>query len=192
MAKRGRPPKGEYPEKKRVFASRIREDTWEKLQEAAARSGRSISQEFEYQLRRGLDEDEKIESAFGDRRTYAVMKLAAQAVNALQNLQNPKTHWTADADLFGRALKVVTETLKIFHPHQLTATDVVVGSPQLGTPVLKIVREVQAADSSRPLNKTTKRQRAMVRLKDQLGELADRAIDQLPNLTNQKAKETKT
>jgi hypothetical protein len=82
------------------------------------------------------------------------MKLAAQAVNALQNLQNLKTHWTADADLFARALKVVTETLKIFHPHQLTATDVVVGSTQMGTPVLKIVREVQAADPSRPLNNT--------------------------------------
>jgi hypothetical protein len=32
MARRGRRPKGEYPEKKRVFASRIREDTWEMLQ----------------------------------------------------------------------------------------------------------------------------------------------------------------
>jgi hypothetical protein len=32
----GRRPKGEYPEKKRVFASRVREDTWAKLQRAAA------------------------------------------------------------------------------------------------------------------------------------------------------------
>src|SRR3974390_151320 len=75
-----RPPKGEYPEKKRVFASRVREDTWAKLQQASAKSGRSVSQEFEHQLRRALDEGEKIESAFGDLRTYALMKLAAQAV----------------------------------------------------------------------------------------------------------------
>jgi hypothetical protein len=60
MARRGRPPKGEYPEKKRVFASRIREDTWEMLQRAAAKSGRSLSQEFEFRLRRSLDDDEKI------------------------------------------------------------------------------------------------------------------------------------
>lgn len=34
MATRGRRAKGEYPEKKRVFASRVREDTWAKLQQA--------------------------------------------------------------------------------------------------------------------------------------------------------------
>ena len=50
MARRGRPPKGEYPEKKPVFASRIREDTWEMLQRAAAKSGRSLSQEFGFKL----------------------------------------------------------------------------------------------------------------------------------------------
>ena len=79
MAKRGRRPRGEYPEKKRVFASRIREDTWQMLQQAAATSGRSISQEFEHRLRRGLDEDKWIEDGFGDRRTCAVMKMAAMA-----------------------------------------------------------------------------------------------------------------
>jgi hypothetical protein len=41
MARRGRRPKGEYPEKKRVFASRIREDTWEMLQRAAAKTSPS-------------------------------------------------------------------------------------------------------------------------------------------------------
>jgi hypothetical protein len=56
----------------------LREDTWEKLQRAAAKSGRSVSQEFEFRLRRGLDEDERIESTFGDLKTYGLMKLAAQ------------------------------------------------------------------------------------------------------------------
>jgi hypothetical protein len=179
MAKRGRRPRGEYPEKKRVFASRVREDTWAKLQQAAGRSGRSVSQEFEHQLRRGLDEDERIEGIFGDLRTYALMKLAAQAVNSLCNLKNPKVHWTADPDLFDQALEAITGTLKVFRPHQLTAVGLRVGSPQLGTPVLEIVREVQAADPARPLHKSTKRQRAMARLKDELGELTDRAASQL-------------
>jgi hypothetical protein len=52
------------------FASRMREDTWDMLQRAAAKSVQGISQEFEFRLRRGL-EDEKIE--FGD-----LMKLATQ------------------------------------------------------------------------------------------------------------------
>ena len=71
MAKRGRRPRGEYPEKKRVFASRIRDDTLRMLRQAAATSGRSISQEFEHRLRSGLDDDKAIEDAFGDRRTFA-------------------------------------------------------------------------------------------------------------------------
>jgi hypothetical protein len=32
----------------------------------------TVSQEFEHQLRRGLDEDEEIEGAFCDLRTYAL------------------------------------------------------------------------------------------------------------------------
>ena len=180
MAKRGRPPEGEYPEKKRVFASRIREDTWAKLRQAAAESGRSVSQEFEHRLRRGLDEDEKIESAFGDLRTYALMKVAAEAVNSLRRIERSKAHWTADADLFDKALEVITETLKIFRPHQLAAHGLTGKPPQLGTHVLEVVQEVYAADPARVLKKTrTKRERAMLRLKDQLGELADRAIGQV-------------
>jgi hypothetical protein len=174
MAKRGRRPKGEYPEKKRIFASRIREDTWAKLQEAAVRSGRSVSQEFEHRLRRGLDEDETIEETFGDQRTYALMKLAAQAVNSTLNLTNPKTHWTADPELFTQALEVIVKTLSVLHPANLQA-----GPPQVGAPVLDIIREARAANPARLLNRSTKRQRAMVRLKDQLGELADRAAGRI-------------
>jgi hypothetical protein len=183
MTKRGRRPQGEYPEKKRVFASRVREDTWAKLQQAAAESGRSVSQEFEHRLRRGLDEDEEIEGTFGDLRTYALMKLAAQAVNSLCRLKDPKTHWTADPDLFAQALEVISRTLKVFHPHQLTSPDLLIAAPQFDAPVLEIVREVQAADPARLLKKSTKRQRAMARLKDQLGELADRTAGQLPEVS---------
>ena len=120
MARRGRRPKGEYPEKKRVFASRIREDTWEMLQRAAAKSGRSLSQEFEFRLRRSLDDDEKIESAFGDLKTFGLMKLAAQAVKSMCDLNNLKVHWTANVTAFDEALEVITRTLKGFR--QLTAT----------------------------------------------------------------------
>jgi hypothetical protein len=173
MAKRGRRPKGEYPEKKRVFASRVREDTWEMLQRAAAKSGRSVSQEFEFRLRRGLDEDEKIESTFGDIKTYGLMKLAAQAVKSMCDLKNLKVHWTADVAAFDDALEAMTRTLRGFRP--LTAPDLVMGSPELGAPALvEIVREIQAADPARPLGKVSKRQRAVLRLQNELGDLVDR------------------
>jgi hypothetical protein len=192
MAKRGRPPKGEYPEKKRVFASRIREDTWEMLQRAAARSGRSVSQEFEFRLRRSLDDDEKIESAFGDLKTFGLMKLAAQAVKSMCDVKNLKVHWTADVTAFDEALEVITRTLQGFRPHVLSATNLVTGSPELGTPALvEIVREIQAADPTRSLGKISKRQRAILRLKDELGALADRP-GHAPQAKKQKAKGRKT
>ena len=154
MARRGRRPRGEYPEKKRVFASRVREDTWEMLQRAAANSGRSVSQEFEFRLRRGLDEDEKIESTFGDLKTYGLMKLAAQAVKSMCELKDVKVHWTAEVTAFDEALEAITRTLKGFRPHELTATDLV-GVAEFGTPALvEIVREIQAADPARPLGKS--------------------------------------
>jgi hypothetical protein len=177
MATRGRPPKGEYPEKKRVFASRVREDTWAKLQLAAASSGRSVSQEFEHRLRRGLDEDETIESTWGDQKTLSMMRLAAQAVQSLGNVQNAKVHWTADVDLFDAALEAITGTLRVFRPHVLVATGLATCPPEFGTPTLSIIREAQAADPTRPLNRSTKRQRAMTRLKEDLGEeLTERAV----------------
>jgi hypothetical protein len=177
MATRGRRPKGEYPEKKRVFASRIREDTWAKLQRAAASSGRSVSQEFEHRLRRGLDEDETIESTWGDQKTLSMMRLAAQAVQSLGNVQNAKVHWTADVDLFDAALEAITGTLRVFRPHVFIATGFATCPPELGTPALRIIREAQAADPTRSLNRSTKRQRAMTRLKEDLGEeLTERAV----------------
>ena len=173
MAKRGRPPKGEYPEKKRVFASRVREDTWEMLQRAAAKSSRSVSQEFEFRLRRGLDEDEKIEITFGDAKTYGLMKLAAQAVKSMCDLKNLKVHWTANVTAFDEALEVITRTLKGFRP--LTATNLETAPPELATPALaETVREIQAADPTRPLGKVSKRERAILRLQSELGDLVDR------------------
>jgi hypothetical protein len=174
MAKRGRRPRGEYPEKKRVFASRIREDTWKMLQQAAATSGRSISQEFEHRLRRGLDDDKAIEDAFGDRRTLAVMKMAAMAAvnSAMLNPIHSKVHWTSNVEAFDRALNAIVDTLKAFRPHELVAKGVEMRL-EVAAPTVELVRQIQAADP-RPLNKPSKRQRAMLRLKDELGDLVDR------------------
>ncbi len=173
MAKRGRRPKGEYPEKKRVFASRIREDTWQLLQQAAATSGRSISQEFEHRLRRGLDEDGLIKETFGDARTLAVMKMAAMAAvnSAMLNPIHSKVHWTSNAEAFDRALTVIVDVVKVFRPHEPKGA---VMTLEAAAPTLELVRQIQAVDPARPLNKTSKRQRALVRLKDELGELIDR------------------
>ena len=188
MAKRGRRPKGEYPEKERVFASRFREDTWLLLRQAAATSGRSISQEFEHRLRRGLDEDKAIENDFGDRRTLAVMKMAAMAaVNSAMLNPNSKVHWTSSAEAFDRALNAIVDVLKAFRPYEPKDVEMRLES---AAPILDVVRHIQAADPARPLNKTSKRQRAMLRLRDELGDLVDRP-GRLLELQKPKAKGSK-
>ena len=193
MAKRGRRPRGEYPEKKRVFASRVREDTWQMLQRAAARSGRSVSQEFEHRLRRGLEEDGDIEETFGDRRTYALMKIAAMAAvnSAMLNPRHSKVHWTTSVEAFDRALSAIVKVLGAFHPHELVSEGVVIGPPQLGAPALELVGEIQAADPAQSLDRMTKRQRAVLRLKDELGDLVARP-GRLLEIHKQKAEKKKT
>jgi hypothetical protein len=145
------------------------------VQRAAAKSGRSVSQEFEFRLRRGLDEDERIESTFGDLKTYGLMKLAAQAVKSMCDLKNLKVHWTADVAAFDDALEAMTRTLRGFRP--MTAPDLVTRSPELGAPALvEIIRQIQAADPARPLGKINKHQRALLRLQSELGDLVDRPL----------------
>jgi hypothetical protein len=178
-AKRGRTPQGEYAGKTGVMSFRIRPDTKAALRNAAATSGRSLSQEAEHRLRRGLDQDETISSFWGDPKTFAMMRLAAQAVLSLGKVRDTEVHWTANVEAFDAAMEAIIGTLRVFRP--LVATSLSTGSPEIGVPVLAILREAQAADPTRPLNKSTRRQRAMTRFKEHLGEeLVDRAIDQIP------------
>jgi hypothetical protein len=71
--------------------------------------------------------------AFGDLKTYGLMKLAAQAVKLMRDLKDLKAHWTSDPIAFDEALAAMTRTLRGFRP--MTALDLVAGSPELGAPL---------------------------------------------------------
>ena len=77
---------GEYAGKSSVFSTRIRPDLRRYLEKAAKTSGRSLSQEVEHRLRRSFVEDDKIADAFGDRRTYRLMRMMADAIHLSQEL----------------------------------------------------------------------------------------------------------
>lgn len=172
---RGRAPKGEYAGKTEVMSFRLTPDTKAALRRAAATSGRSLSQEAEHRLRRGLDEEEAISKLWGDVKTSAMLRLAAQVVQSLGTMRDTKVHWTADAKVFDSAIEAIAGTLKLFRP--LQAEGISVGSPEIDAPALKIVEEAQATELSRPLSKSSRRQRAMARFKEDLGqELTNRAL----------------
>jgi hypothetical protein len=93
-------------------------------------------------------------------------------------MRDTKVHWTADATVFDSAIEAIAGTLKLFRP--LQAEGISVGSPEIDAPALKIVEEAQATKLSRPLSKSSRRQRAMARFKEDLGqELTNRAIDRI-------------
>jgi plasmid stability protein len=144
---RGRAPKGEYAGKTEVMSFRLTPDTKAALRRAAATSGRSLSQEAEHRLRRGLDEEEAISKLWGDVKTSAMLRLAAQVVQSLGTMRDTKVHWTADAKVFDSAIEAIAGTLKLFRP--LQAEGISVGSPEIDAPALKIVEEAQATELSR-------------------------------------------
>jgi plasmid stability protein len=86
---RGRAPKGEYAGKTEVMSFRLTPDTKAALRRAAATSGRSLSQEAEHRLRRGLDEEEAISKLWGDVKTSAMLRLAAQVVQSRPTRPRP-------------------------------------------------------------------------------------------------------
>jgi hypothetical protein len=107
-----------------------------------------------------------------------MMRLAAQAILSLGKVRDTEVHWTANVEAFDEAMEAIIGTLGVFRPS--VATSLSTNSPEIGVPALAILREAQAADPTGPLNKSTRRQRAMTRFKEDLGkQLVERAIDQI-------------
>lgn len=81
MGKRGPKAKGGYGDKTKVFSSRLNAETRNALQEAAKKSGRSLSSEVEHRLRRSFDNDRVVE-VLGGRQMFAILRAIAAAMNA--------------------------------------------------------------------------------------------------------------
>jgi len=112
---KGPRPKGEYVGKSSVFSTRIRPDLRKSLERAAKTSGRSLSQEVEHRLRRSFVEDDKIADAFGDRRTYRLMRLMSDALQLSQKHENDE-NWLDDWSRFRLALAAMGSVVAAIGP----------------------------------------------------------------------------
>ena len=162
--KRGRPPRGEYPEKSAVMNFRIRPDTKRLLVQAARASGRTLSAETEHQLRRAVAE-------MGTGRTHAIMTAIGRAIDGLVELKRtaPGTDWWSDPDLYGQARRVVLTALDLFKPPG-TVTDA--GPDDTRTAEFEIettLREIQLFDETKPFVKQTPYERWLGVMKKNLG-----------------------
>jgi hypothetical protein len=183
-AKTGRPPKGPYEGKAEVANFRIRPDTKRLLIEAAAQSGRSLSQEIEFQLRRAL-------ASMGGAAaspTYAILQVIGRTLDSLVNYKQPGARWIDDPYLYGQAVKVMSAMFELLRPPGEVPQDTV----ELGTSrqgelrIAEMLRALQIIDTSKPFAEQTERERALTMLRNDLGELADR-----PRLYGRTAEQTR-
>lgn len=185
---RGRPPGGEYPEKTAVMNFRTRPDTKRLLIEAARRSGRTLSQETEHQLRRAL-------LGMGTGPTHAILTAVGSAIDGLIRMHHPvPERWTEDPVLFDQIVRAFTAAIEMFRPvgpipqlvpHEQMEFDRLKGRAAL----LELLAQVEAADLSAPLAKRSARERGLAILKQDLDELTTRpAFGELIALAQKAAK----
>jgi hypothetical protein len=172
MAKkrRGRPPRGEYPEKSEVMNFRIRPDTKRLLAQAARASGRTVSAEAEHQLRRGLAE-------MGTGHTHAVMTTIGRAIDGLVKLKGARGgDWWSDPDLYGHARRVVLTALDLFKPPGGSTDAIPDDTRSAEFEIEATLHEIQLFDETKPFVKQTPHERWLGMMKKDLGPLADRPV----------------
>ena len=92
--KRGRPPKGEFANKKATLTTRITEPVRDGLEREAKRNGRSLSQEIERRLFESLEAPKRWERAFGNERNSSLAFMVAQLAEGIERTAH--TSWLRD------------------------------------------------------------------------------------------------
>jgi hypothetical protein len=110
MARTGPAPKGEYVDKAKTLSTRITGELRSALDAAKEKSGRSLSQEIEYRLRRSFEEDTKMKDIFGGRENYAIARL----IGCL--LDSHGSDWKRDEENFDYIIASVALVLRLFGP----------------------------------------------------------------------------
>ena len=168
--RRGRKPLGEYAGKSTVMNFRIMPDTRAALVRASEESGRSLSQETEHRLRRDLFQH-------GSAQTHAVLRTIGFAIDGLVNIKNPKANWLDDPYLFQQARQAITTLLDLFKPDAAAPNPEESsergGRMQGNVAIRELLARIQLAEP-KPRPKQTAEERALLVLKSDLRDLAER------------------
>lgn len=173
--KRGRPPGGEFSEKSEVVHFRVRPDTKALLETAARASGRTVSQECEHRLLRGLDD-------FDNEPTTAVLKIFSLAIDTATKFRDPKgeARWWTDPYLFEVAKRTFTGLLDLFRPSGAAAPPDDIFFQQMrdlsAHTAAAVVRRIQLIDPAKPYARQTRPEVWFSMLRKELGPLADRPV----------------
>jgi hypothetical protein len=171
-----------YSEKKDVILNaRVTPHTHDLLSRAAERSGRTLSAETEFQLRRAL-------SDMSSGSTYAILTTIGRSIESLvkfrpgQEVATRPTRdgWLKDAYLFEQALQIVLAAFALFRPPgpvpTLSEQDEQGGRKQGQFTLEATLREMQLVDTTKPFNEQTGHERWLNLLRTELGSLVERPV----------------
>jgi hypothetical protein len=179
VGERGPAPKGEYPNKSKVFSTRIRPDVRAKLEAAVKASRRSLSQESEHRLRRTFIEDERIEDSFGSRRNFLIMRIVALVLQAARNPDQPDADWLDDPYAFNQAIETAMSVFYALRPPGPipALSDPTMEDPHGWSPIIaarNLIEKIRGANPSLPLTARPRDQLFAGIVKSELGAVLDR------------------
>lgn len=115
--------RGPKPSGKVVVNTKIEPQTRDALHAAAAQSGRTLSSEIEYRLRRSFEDDAKISETLGGWKMFAMLRAIAATMNFAATVHSPLPYpgngpadWLDDPDAYDRALWAAVATLHANRP----------------------------------------------------------------------------
>ncbi len=106
----GRPPRGEYVDKRKTLSTRITSELRDRLDKSADESGRSLSQEIEFRLEQSFRDEKALYREFGGRENYNIFRFLAQIPHFAG--QMTKQHWREDRKTFRVVMKAIESILE--------------------------------------------------------------------------------
>jgi hypothetical protein len=178
VGRRGPKPRDKYSKKSQVLTTRIEHDLRSELEAASKKKGHSLSQEIGNRLRRSFIEDDKIEYAFGNLRNYRLAQIVFLILQTASNPEKPDVDWLHDPYAFDLACQTLSSFLATMRPSgegKLSNASLEIGHGW--DPIIaaqNMVMEIQGADPTLDLRKSSDRMLRMGAFKKELGELLDR------------------
>jgi hypothetical protein len=152
-----------HQKKVNVINFRVSDDLKKTLEKAAAASGRPVSAEIEFQLRRSLFD-------WGTGPTHALMALIGKNIDNLMRLKGGSTRWWTDPHLFALAAESVRANFDMWRPQGQPPADI--DSTIIDFVRQSMLREVEQADLTKPFEKQTAHEKWLAKVREDLGPLA--------------------
>ena len=117
----GRPPRGEYADKRKTLTTRITAKLRKQLEQAAEKSGRSLSQEIEFRLEQSFHDREALYREFGGESSYNLMRWLALTFWVAE--QVTKKPWSEDEETYLIGLEAI-KTIRTKGPLEVYYSEV--------------------------------------------------------------------